>query len=48
MIDLEQVQDLPVFMVTGPLAETFLVHPKVRDALLAAGVTGMDVRRTRT
>jgi hypothetical protein len=48
VIDLEQVQDLPVFMVTGPLAETFLVHPEVKDALVASGVTGMDVRRTRT
>jgi len=48
VIDLEQVQELPVFMVPGPLAETFLVHAEVKDALLAAGVTGMDVRRTRT
>ncbi len=48
VIDLEQVQQLPVFMVPGPLAETFLVHPEVKDALLSAGVTGMDVRRTRT
>jgi hypothetical protein len=48
VIDLEQVQDLPVFMVPGPIAETFLVHPAVKDALVAAGVTGMDVRRTRT
>lgn len=48
VIDLEQVQDLSSFMVPGPIAETFLVHPEVKDALVAAGFTGMDVRRTRT
>jgi hypothetical protein len=35
-------------MVPGTSLETFLVHPVVKDALVAAGVIGMHVRRTRT
>lgn len=37
-----------MFMVPGPLAERLLVHAEVKGALVAAGVTGMDVRRTMT
>jgi len=48
VVDLAKVQETPVFMVPGTSFEVFLVHPEVKDALLAAGVTGMDVRRTRT
>jgi hypothetical protein len=48
VVDIARVQNTPVFMVPGTSLETFLVHPVVKDALVAAGVTGMHVRRTRT
>ena len=48
VVDLVQVQDLPVFMVPGASDVVFIVHSVVRDALRSAGVTGMQVRRTRT
>lgn len=48
VVELAKVQDLPVFMIPGLVAETFIVHPQVRLALVEAGITGMESRPTRT
>jgi hypothetical protein len=48
VVDLAQVQELPVFMIPGLVTETFIVHPEVRRALVESEVTGMESRPTRT